>query len=80
MSLGSPSVRKTNYVCFKLWKESHTLWIKMKRSLGLKSEGTLACHLLNTTVTVLNKRNFTEAQLNDLNQRELFYLSAIVGF
>ena len=77
MLLGSPSIRKTNYVCFKLWKETHTSWVEMKHSLG---GGMLACHLLNTTVTVLNKRNFTEAQLNDLNQKELFYLSAIVGF
>ena len=51
--------------------EKHTLW-------GLKRDDVLFCHLLNTTVTVLNKRNSTEA--NDLNQGEVFDLSAIVRF
>ena len=53
MLLERPSV--ANYVCFKLRKEMHTLWIEMKRSLGLKNIGTLACRRLNTSVNVLNR-------------------------
>ena len=78
MLLGHPSVGRANYVCFKLWKETHTLWIEMKCSLGLKIDGTLACCLLNTTVTGSNRRNSTEA--NDLNQSELVHFSDNVRF
>ena len=74
MLLGHPSVGKANYVCFKLWKETHALWIGMKHSLDLKIDGTLACHLLNTNVTGLN-RNSIEA--NDL---KLVHFSAIIRF
>ena len=73
MSLGHPSIGRANYVHFKLRKEAHTLWIEMNCSLGLKSDGALVCHLLNTT-----RRNSTK--VNDLNQSKLVHLSAIVRF
>lgn len=66
MPLGCPSVGRTSYTRIKLQKETHILWIEIKRSLGLKSDDALPCRLLNTTVTVSNRRNFTE--VNDLNQ------------
>ena len=52
---------KYSYARIRLRKETHTLWIEMKRSLGLKSDDALACHLLNTTTTVSNRRNYMEA-------------------
>ena len=56
------------------------MWVEMKCSLGLKSDGMLVCHLLNTGMTVSNRKNSTEA--NDLNQSELqvFHLSVTVKF
>ena len=36
--------------------KKYTLWVEMKCFLGLKSDVPLACHLLNTTVTVSNMR------------------------
>ena len=45
-----------SYVVKKLRKETHTSWIEMKRSLGLKSDDMLACQ-----TTVSNRRNSTEA-------------------
>ena len=65
MSLEHPSVGRANYVRFKLQKEMYTSWVEMKHSFGLKNDDVLACHLLNTSVTVSNMRNSTEA--NDLN-------------
>ena len=76
MLLGCPSVRRANYVCLKLQKEMHASWIGMKHSFGLKIDGVLACRLLNTTMTGLNRRNSEEA--NDLNQSELVHFSDIV--
>ena len=64
--IGHHSVGRAGYICIKLWKETHTSWIEMKHSLGLKSDDALACHLLNTTVTVSNRKNSMET--NDLNQ------------
>lgn len=64
--VGHPSAGRAGYICSKLWKEMHTSWIEMKHSLGLKSDDALACHLLNTTVTVSTRKNSMEA--NDLNQ------------
>ena len=78
MLLGRPSIERANYICFKFQKVTYTSWVEMGCSLGLKSNGMLGCHPLNTAVTILNRRNSTEA--NDLNQSELFHLSAIVGF
>ena len=78
MLLGHPSVGRANYVYFKLWKETHASWIGMKHSLDFKIDGTLACHLLNTTVTGLNRMNSIEA--NDLNQSKLVHFSAIIRF
>ena len=49
------SALRANYIHFKLWKETYTLWIGMKHSLSLKIDGALACCLLNTTVTVSNR-------------------------
>ena len=57
MSLRWSSVGRANYVHLKLQKESHALWIGIKHSLGLKIDGKLACHLLDITVTVSNRRN-----------------------
>ena len=65
MSLERPGVGRANYVRFKLQKEMYTSWVEMKHSLGLKNNDVLACHLLNTTMTVSNMRNSMEA--NDLN-------------
>ena len=46
-----------NYICLKLQKETHALWIGIKRLFGLKMDGVLACYLLDITVIVLNRRN-----------------------
>ena len=72
MLLGRPSGVRANYVCFKLRKGTHTLWIGMKRSLDLKIDGALACRLLTTTITGLNRRNSIE--VNDVR------ISDIIGF
>ena len=61
MSLGRPSIGRANYVHFKFQKE--TSWEEIKYSLGLKNDDMLACHLLNTTMTLLNRRNSTEVQM-----------------
>ena len=63
MSLGRYSIGRANYVLFKLQKEMHTSWEEIKYSLGLKNDNILACHLLNTTMIVLNRRNSTEVQM-----------------
>ena len=76
MLLGCPSVGGANHIRFKLRKETHALWIGMKRSLGSKIDGVLACHLLNTTMTGLNRRNSME--VNDLNQSKLVHFNDIV--
>ena len=78
MLLGCPSVGRANYVRFKLWRETHTLWIEIKCSLGLKIDGVLAFCLLNTTVTGLNRRN--SMKVNYLNQSELVHFSDNVRF
>ena len=61
---GRFSVGRASYIRTKLWKETHISWIEMKRSIRLKSDDALACHLLSTTTTVLNVRDSMEA--NDL--------------
>ena len=75
---GHPSVVRANYICFNLRKEMHVSWIGIKCSLGLKINGMLACHLLNTTMTGSDVKNSTQA--NDLNQSKLFHFSDIVRF
>ena len=44
------SVRRVNYIHFRLWRETHSSMVEMKRSLDLKSNNMLASCLLNTTV------------------------------
>ena len=78
MLLGCPSVVKANYVCYKLRRETRALWIRIKHSHGSKIDGILACRLLNSTVTSLNRMNSLEA--NDLNQGELIHFSEIIRF
>ena len=79
MLLGSPNIGRANYVRFKLQKEMHTSWVEMKYSLGLKNNDMLTCHLLNSTMTVLNRRNSTKVQMIYTNQSELFHLSSLIG-
>ena len=78
MLLGRSSVVRGNYISFKLQKETHALWIGIKRSLGSKIDGVLACHLLNTTETGSNMRKSME--VNDLNQSKVVHFSNTVRF
>ena len=57
MLLGRPCVGRANYVRFKLCKETHASWIGIKCFHGMKIDGALACHLLDTTVTGLNRKS-----------------------
>ena len=63
MSLGGSSIGRANYIRFKLQKEMHTSWEEIKYSLGLKNDDILTCHLLTTTMIVLNRKNSTEVQM-----------------
>ena len=63
MLLGCPNVVRANYICFKFWKEAHAMWIGMKCFFGLKINGAVIFHLLNSTITGSNRKNSMERMI-----------------
>ena len=55
MPRGRPSVGREQYIRVKFRKETHALWVEMKRTNQFKSDNALARHLLST-VTVAPAR------------------------
>ena len=52
MPRGRPSVGREQYIRTKLRKDTHALWVDVKRARALKSDDALARHLLSSVTAV----------------------------